>query len=161
MIMARVLDKLDATVEYIVALVFAVILLAGAWQVFCRYVLGFTPGWTAELQIFGHILIVFFAIPIGYRKGAHLYMDSIRKRLPHILGKMLGGFIECLWAGFGLVLIIFGYKLVEVTANQTTPGLGISMSYPYLILVISGGYLFIVVARRAMQIISDQYKGLS
>lgn len=159
--MNKILNRLDTAVEYLVAMVFAIILLAGAWQVFCRYVLGFTPGWSAEVQIFGHILIVFFAIPIGYRKGAHLYMDSIRKRMPKPLSKFFEGLIECLWAGLGLVLLIYGYKLVEVTASQTTPGLGIPMSYPYSILVISGGYLFLIVVRRAIQNGFNHNKGLS
>lgn len=148
--MNKLLDKLDSVIEYLVAAVFALILLVGAWQVFSRYVLGFTPAWSSELQIYGHILIVLFAISIGYRKGSHLYMDSLRKRMPLKIGCVFGWLVEMLWAAFGIVLIVYGYKLVEITANQVTPGLGISMSYPYLLLVLSGGYLFLVVVRHAL-----------
>lgn len=159
--MKKLLDKIDSTVEYLVAAVFALILLVGAWQVFSRYVLGFTPAWSAELQIYGHILIVFFAISIGYRKGAHLYMDSLRKRMPRHVGYAFEWLIELLWAAFGMVLVIYGYKLVEVTVNQTTPGLGISMSYPYLILVVSGGYLLLVVIRHAVEKVFAEKKSAS
>lgn len=158
--MGKIFDRLDIAVEYMVAVVFAAILSVGAFQVFSRYALNFTPAWSSEIQIFGHILIVFFAIPIGYRRGAHLHMDSLRKRYPKGVASIFNWFMEFLWAGFGLVLMITSLELVQVTARQTTPGLGIPMSYPYLILVFSGGYLLVVVVRRAIQtIVKRQVKG--
>ena len=48
----------------------------GFLQVFSRFVLNRTPSWSEEIQIFGHIWLVFLAIPIAYRRGAHFTVEA-------------------------------------------------------------------------------------
>lgn len=146
--MVRLFQTLDTLIEYLVAAIFVAILLVGGIQVFGRYVMNFTPAWSSEAQIFGHIFIVFLAIPIAYRRGAHLYMDTLRKRFPRRIGVVFNWSVEFVWLVFGGVLVVYGVKIMEVTSFQSTPGLGIPMSYPYAALPLSGIYLIVMVLRQ-------------
>ena len=51
-------------------------------QVFHRFALNSSLSWSEEAQIFGHIWIVFLGIPIAYRRGAHLYIETFCDKLP-------------------------------------------------------------------------------
>lgn len=145
--MIRIFNIIDTLIEYLVAAIFIIILCVGGYQIFGRYVMNSTPTWSSEVQIYGHIYIVFLAIPIAYRRGAHLYMDSLRKRFPEMLGKIFSFLVEMMWLAFGFILIFYGWKIIMITGQQTTPGMGISMSYPYAALPISGIYLVLMVIR--------------
>ena len=77
--MKSLFATIDRTIELFVAAIFAAMVIVGSWQVFSRFVLNFTPSWSEEVQIFGHIWLVFLAIPIAYRRGAHITVEAIRR----------------------------------------------------------------------------------
>jgi len=111
-------------------------------------VLNRSLSWSEEFQIFAHIWIVFLAIPIAYRRGAHLSMDSLRAKLPQRAGRVFDFFIEILWIWFAVALIWLSYRVAMVAKLQESPGLEIPMSYPYYAMVAGGAYLLMVVLRR-------------
>jgi TRAP-type transport system small permease protein len=146
--MKRLLAWVDRGVEYGVAAIFAAMCLVGLLQVFNRFVLNRSLSWSEEFQIFCHIWIVFLAIPIAYRRGAHLAVESIRAMLPQGAGKFFDFFIELLWLWFALALTWLSWRVSEVAKLQGSPGLEIPMSYPYYGMVVGGAYLLMVVLRR-------------
>jgi TRAP-type C4-dicarboxylate transport system permease small subunit len=146
--MKRVLAAIDRTVELIVAAIFAGMVLIGSWQVFSRFVLNATPSWSEEIQIFGHIWLVFLAIPIAYRRGAHITVEAIRNYLTGWMSKALDLLIELLWAGFAVATAYYSYRVSLVTGNSVSPGLEIPMSYPYYGMILGSVYLLLVVLRR-------------
>ena len=78
--MRKLFAAVDRGVELMVAAIFAGMVLIGFFQVFSRFVLNTTPSWSEEIQIFGHIWLVFLAIPIAYRRGAHFTVEAIRRQ---------------------------------------------------------------------------------
>ncbi|MBA3480028.1 MAG: TRAP transporter small permease [Lautropia sp.] len=146
--MSRVLTAIDRGVELLVAALFAAMLLIGLLQVFHRFMLNSSLSWSEEAQIFGHIWIVFVGIPIAYRRGAHLYIETFRDMLPPTLGTGFDVLVELLWAAFALSLMVLGYQVAQVAAMQESPGLEIPMSYPYYGMVFGGAYLMLVALRR-------------
>lgn len=146
--MSRLLSLVDRGVELLVAAIFAAMVIVGLLQVFNRFVLNASLSWSEELQIFGHIWVVFLAIPIGYRRGAHLYVDVFRRRLPRRAGRAFDLLVELLWAGLAVALVGLTWRVARVAALQDSPGLEIPMSYPYAGLIVGGLYLLLVVARR-------------
>ena len=146
--MNRLFAWIDRAAEWLVALIFAAICIVGLLQVFNRFVLNVSLSWSEEFQIFGHIWIVFLAIPIAYRRGAHLYVDEIRRKYPARVGLAFDLFVESLWAAFALALIYLTYRVARVAAFQDSPGLEIPMSYPYSGMIGGGAYLLLLVARR-------------
>ena len=146
--MKKLFAWIDRAVEYAVAAIFAAMCAVGLLQVFNRFVLNRSLSWSEEFQIFCHVWIVFLAIPIAYRRGAHLAIESFRARLPRRAGAAFDLAIELLWAAFAGSLAWLSYRVAQVAQLQHSPGLEIPMSWPYYGMVIGGAYLFFVVARR-------------
>ena len=146
--MKSVFAWIDRGVEYAVAAIFAAMCAVGLLQVFNRFVLNRSLSWSEEFQIYCHVWIVFLAIPIAYRHGAHLSVDSLRKLFPRRLGVVFDLFIELLWIWFAVALTWLSWKVSEVAKLQSSPGLEMPMSYVYYGMVVGGGYLLLVVLRR-------------
>ena len=146
--MRKILAWIDRGVEYGVAAIFAAMCAVGLLQVFNRFVLNRSLSWSEEFQIFAHIWIVFLAIPIAYRRGAHLSVDSFRSMLPPRAGRVFSYLVEILWVWFAVALTWLSWKVSEVAKLQESPGLEIPMSYPYYSMVAGGAYLLFVVLRR-------------
>ncbi len=145
---ATLFRRIDRSVEYLLFLYFLAFTLIGGLQVFNRFVLGLPLSWSEEFQKFGHIWMVMLAIPVAYRRGAHLGMDMLLHLLPQRAQRVLGLVTEVLW--FILAVAIGRYTLVimDVARNQDSPGLGIPMNYVYSGLVIGSVYLAFVALRR-------------
>ena len=146
--MKRLLGWLVRAVEGAVALIFAAMCLVGLAQVFNRFVLNRSLSWSEEFQIFCHVWIVFLAIAIAYRRGAHLSVESFSSMLPPRARRAFDVAIELLWIWFAVALAWLAWRVSEVAKLQISPGLEIPMSYPYYGMVIGGTYLLIVVVRR-------------
>ena len=152
--MSRLFRWLDRAVEIAVGTIFVAIVLAGALQIFNRFVLNASLSWSEEFQKFGHIWIVFLAIPIAHRRGMHIHMDVLRRRLPRRISFVFDIAIELLWLAFGAALMILSYEVSVVAARQTSPGLGVPMSVPYYGMVVGGLYLLIVAGRRLTGVVA-------
>jgi TRAP-type C4-dicarboxylate transport system permease small subunit len=146
--MRRLFAWIDRGVEYGVAAIFAAMCAVGLLQVFNRFVLNKSLSWSEEFQIYCHVWIVFLAIPIAYRHGAHLSVESLRKLFPRQLSVMFDLFIELLWIWFAVALTWLSWRVSEVAKLQSSPGLEMPMSYVYYGMVVGGAYLFLVVLRR-------------
>jgi TRAP-type transport system small permease protein len=146
--MRALFAAIDRFIELFVAGIFMAMVGIGSWQVFSRFVLNFTPSWSEEVQIFGHIWLVFLAIPIAYRRGAHISVEAIRRSMSPWINKSLDLLIEVLWAGFAVATAYYSYRVSLVTRNSVSPGLEIPMSYPYYGMILGSAYLLFVVIRR-------------
>jgi TRAP-type transport system small permease protein len=146
--MQRLLAAIDRGVELLVASVFGVIVVIALLQVFHRFVLNSSLSWSEEAQIFGHIWIVFLGIPVAYRRGAHLFIETFCDLLPRGPRAAFNLVVELTWAAFALSLMILGSMVARVAHLQSSPGLEVPMSYPYAGMVVGGAYLMLVAVRR-------------
>ncbi|HEY2929273.1 TRAP transporter small permease [Piscinibacter sp.] len=146
--MKRAVAAIDRGAELLVAAVFAVIVCIALLQVFHRFALNSSLSWSEEAQIFGHIWIVFLGIPIAYRRGAHLYIETFCDKLPTRARAVFDLAVELLWAAFAASLMVLGWMVARIAHLQESPGLEVPMSYPYAGMVAGGAYLLLVAARR-------------
>jgi TRAP-type C4-dicarboxylate transport system permease small subunit len=144
----RLFGWIDRGVEHGVAAIFAAMCAVGLLQVFNRFVLNASLSWSEEFQIYCHVWIVFLAIAIAYRRGAHLSVESFSGMLPPRARRVFDVVIELLWIWFAVALAYLGWRVSEVAKLQSSPGLEIPMSYPYYGMVVGGAYLLLVVLRR-------------
>jgi len=145
---ANAFRAVDRTVEYALFLMFLAFTLVGGLQVFNRFVLGLPLSWSEEFQKFGHIWMVMLAIPVAYRRGAHLGMDMVLRLLPKGMQRAVGLLTEVLWLVLAVAIVRYTLVIMQVAKNQESPGLGIPMDRVYLGLVIGGVYLAFVALRR-------------
>jgi TRAP-type C4-dicarboxylate transport system permease small subunit len=144
----RVFALVDRGVEAGVAVIFAAMCLVGLLQVFNRFVLNKSLSWSEEFQIFCHVWIVFLAIPVAYRRGAHLAVDAIRTKFGRRTQKRFDLFIELLWIWFAVSLAWLSWRVAQVAKLQNSPGLDMPMSWVYYGMVAGSVYLLLVVLRR-------------
>src|SRR5882724_1724746 len=121
----RTSGAIDRGAEALAAAIFGLIVCIALIQVFCRFVLNSSLSWSEEAQIFGHIWIVFLGIPIAYRRGAHLYIETFCDKLPRRPRAAFDLIVELMWAAFAVSLVVLGYMVSRVAALQESPGLEI------------------------------------
>lgn len=144
----RAFGAIDRGAEGLAAGILGVIAVIALVQVFSRYALNRSLSWSEEAQIFGHIWIVFLGIPIAYRRGAHLYIETFCDKLSPVPRSAFNLMVELMWAAFAVSLMVLGWKVVSIAHLQTSPGLEVPMSYPYTGMVLGGAYLMFVALRR-------------
>lgn len=148
-VLDRVVRIADRVTEAIVVLLFAGIVLVGGLQVFSRYLLNASLSWSEEFQRYGLIWIVFLALVIGYRRGAHLGMAFLIAKLPRVLHAPLGWMADLLWLTLGLAMVAFtaffrspaGLTFLGSVGRQSSAGMGVRMDFIYGCIVVGGGYL--------------------
>jgi TRAP-type transport system small permease protein len=144
----RAFAWVDRAAEYGVAAIFAAMCAVGLLQVFNRFVLNSSLSWSEEFQIYCHVWIVFLGIPIAYRHGAHLSVDSLRNLFPRPIARAFDYLIELLWIWFAVALAWLAWRVSEVAKLQSSPGLDLPMNWVYYSMVVGGAYLLFVVLRR-------------
>ena len=115
---------------------------------FNRFVLGLPLSWSEEFQKFGHIWMVMIAVPVAYRRGAHLGMDMLLRLLPAVTQRLVGLLTEVLWLALALAIGRYTLAIMQVAQSQESPGLGLPMHWVYSGMVIGSAYLAFVALRR-------------
>lgn len=141
-------EVIDRIVEWTVVALFLVMIAVGSAQVFNRFILNQSLSWSEELQRYLHIWIVYLTIPIAYRKGMHIGMETLKRRFPVLVQRTIEVTVDVMWAGFGITVVGFSQRILQVSARQRSPGLGITMNWAYLGMVIGAGYLVLCALRR-------------
>jgi len=135
---------LDRSLEFLVIVVVAVLVVDVLWQVFTRFVLKNPSTWTEELAVFMLIWVSLLGAAVALNRGSHLGIDyfvgklSPQKRLYTEIFAFL-----CILI-FSLTVMVFGgIDLVGSTLKleQISPALGIKVGYVYLAVPISGLFL--------------------
>lgn len=144
----RAFGAVDRAVEWLAAAIFGVITCIALLQIVSRYLFNYSLSWSEEAQIFGHIWIVFLGIPIAYRRGAHLYIETFCDKLASGPRTVFNLAVELLWLAFAVSLVVLGWQVARIAHLQDSPGLEVPMSYPYSGMVLGGAYLLLVAARR-------------
>jgi len=146
--MRAVLTAVDRAMEFALFAIFLAFSLVGGLQIFNRFALGLPLSWSEEFQKFGHVWMVFIAIPVAYRKGAHIGMDAILVRMPQGIQRAIALIIEIMWLILALAIVVFTLRLMEVAKFQDSPGLGLRMDWVYAGMVLGAAYLALIAVRR-------------
>lgn len=107
-------------------------------QVFCRFILDFTPYWTEELTLIIMIYVGFFGGVIAYKKRLHISLQFFLQSLPirHRIKVLF--IIDCILCIFAVYSVIYGWQLTGKTMNQVNPALGWPVGTSYVAIPISG-----------------------
>lgn len=143
-------------VEKIVAALLATLAALVVYQVVARYLLGRPPSWTEELARYLQVWLVLLASPICLRKGMHLAVDYVTPRLSSESKRVVRSLNHLLVGLFGLLLTVFGLRMLSIAALQVSPALGISMVWPYLAVPTSG----VLITRVAATLIIEEHRAV-
>jgi TRAP-type transport system small permease protein len=134
----KTIGVIDRTVELIGACMMAVMVAIVVWQVFARYVLHSIPAWSEEIALLLMVWYGFLSIGFGFRHRLHLEISMFIDKFPVPVQKAAEKLSDLLIAGFGLLLIIEGYKFTVLTWTSTLPVTKLPTGVQYLIIPVTG-----------------------
>jgi len=153
---------LDRSLELLVMVVVAVLVLDVLWQVFTRFVLNNPSTWTEELAVFMLVWVSLLGAAVALNRGAHLGIDYFVGKLPDRarLATEVVVFL-CVAAFSFFVMVVGGIDLVASTLEleQLSPALHVKMGYVYLAVPISGFFLTLYAVIGLVERIGELLRG--
>jgi len=104
---ARLLDHLANGSMILAAVALVVMTLVQAWQVFARYVMNDSPGWTEPVALLFMSLAVMFGSAVAVRRETHFAFLTLREAMSgplSVLSKVISRLIAAV-AGAALMLL--------------------------------------------------------
>ncbi|WP_309083065.1 TRAP transporter small permease [Chelativorans sp.] len=134
----RVLSALSTGALYIAGIGLVAMSVIVFWQVFVRYVLGWSNAWTELSAILIMSWFIFLGSAVGVRENYHLGFDVLLYVLPDGSKRVLRTISDLVVLAFAGGMIYYGWQLILLQWNERMPGLGISGSFRYMPLAVGG-----------------------
>ena len=148
----RIIDRfVEITGSYMMVTMVLIVF----WQVFGRYVLHHIPSWSEEIALLLMMWFGFLSIAIGFRHQLHIRISLVTDKLPSWMQAAAEWLTIILIIGFGILLIVEGYKFTILTWATTLPVTKLPSGLQYLIIPVTGGltviYGFAMILDRKVQ----------
>jgi TRAP-type transport system small permease protein len=141
--------------EVILAGFVAVLCVVVFLQVLLRYIIKMPFPASEEIVSISFIYTIFLGAAVGMKRGEHLAIDFLMKRVYPSTRRVLYWVIFTATAIFLYFVVIEGIRFVFDSYGQTTTYLGIPISYSYAAIPLSGALMLYYLFKRAYNL----YKG--
>ncbi|MCC8936623.1 TRAP transporter small permease [Bradyrhizobium ivorense] len=119
------------------------------WAVFTRYVLNSAASWPEPLAVLLTIVVTFIGAAAGYRLNLHMNVGYFAGKLPDRLRFLAELAVQLLMGLIALFMIIWGWRLVEVTWHNTIADFPfLSVGVTYLPIPVGGLCLLLFIIER-------------
>ena len=139
--MTKTYETINRIIEFLLVIIFVLLVIDVLWQVFGRYVLNQSFSFTEEFARFALIWLTILGAAYLNGRREHLSMDFLLRKLSPSQLKKRMQIIEILIFLFALtIMVIGGGNLVYTTLylGQTSAAMHISLGYVYAIVPLSG-----------------------
>jgi TRAP-type transport system small permease protein len=137
----------------------AVIAIVVPYEVIGRYIFQKMSMWSGEVSTYSLVWASLLGGAVGLRKGYMISMDAVLESVPKNVVKLLKlvSYI-CALIFFGAM---FGYGLFQTlyNAKQTSPAMGLVMSYPYAALPTGFFIMFLLTLEELLTLLGLGRKG--
>ena len=99
--------------------------------------------WSEELTTYLLVASSLLGAAVGFKRGSHIAVTFLVNKLPEFLRKAVSFFVQCLGVFFFAVVAFYGAELMKSEAMQTTPAMGISMTWVYIMYPVIGGIILL------------------
>ena len=104
--------------DWIVLAVFWVMSVVVFYQVFTRYVLNDSAGWTEEIARYLLVAVTFLGGAMAVRRNTHIQVDFLYRFLPPVAGRVLATFVDLVRAVFFGYAVWLTWLLIERIGTQ-------------------------------------------
>lgn len=139
----RVVDGMNIVIRWVLAALMLIMTVLIGWQVMARFIIGDSLTFSEEVSRFVMVWLVIVGAAYAAKNGRLMKVDIVEHMLS---GKakqtviMIAGLLSIV---FYLVLVVFGFFIVNAVSYQLTPATEVSMSIPMAALPV-GGILLII-----------------
>lgn len=146
MVFVRWMDRFNRYMKILLGLIFGIMVLAVFSQVVIRFVLPFvgiylSVPWTEELARYLMIWSVFIGGALAARHAELLAVDALVFAIPTIPGKIMKVVAHLLSIAFYFCIFFIGLEWTKYGLTQTSPAMGIPMTYIYSSMAIGAGLM--------------------
>lgn len=146
--LTRALDTLAAACRVVAIAGLVIITAVQAWQVFGRYVLNDSPGWTEPVAVFFMSLTVMTAAAVGVRDGTHFNFPNVRDAMPAGLARAVTLVLHALTLAAAATLSVWGWQLAAAGWDVHMAGAALPAGLRYLPLGAGGALMAVFAAER-------------
>ena len=132
------------------------------YQVIMRYVFHNSPAWSEELVRYLFIFNVMMAAAIAVRRNSHLQIDVVLNALKPHMRRIFTICATAVGTVFLVYLFILSLELVRSGMPNTSAGLGLPMSVPYISVPVGTALMVLTsieVILKNIQELVDEKKG--
>lgn len=151
--LGRALGALDWALRVVGALCLLGLTVLVLLQVVLRYFVGSVPAFAEEMARYAMIWMALTATAVGVREGTHIRIDAAASAIAHLsprLAVLHGALLDTITLAICLVLVWYGIDMVSFAAFQTSEGLRIPLSYPYVIVPVAFAVAALFAAARIL-----------
>jgi TRAP-type C4-dicarboxylate transport system permease small subunit len=148
----KLFERVAWAIERVLALAFLVAVCLNFLNVIGRYLVGYTPSGTDEMQIYIMVWMAFVGAAVVTWRDQHLRMDVLVARFPESLRMLVRGVelaVFLLIAGF-VTLQSFFYAMRMFRLGQTSDLAQIPMWIPHSAVVVGFALMVLIVFRRGV-----------
>lgn len=140
-IVNKIFDFIYSIMIILAKILLVVMVVVVSAAVFFRFVLNSGIKWSDEVALITMVWFTFIGLAIGVRRSLHISIEIIASVLPQRVNMFLDKFINIVCAFLGVVMVIYGIKLVEFTMESTLPATGLPSAILYVIVPISAVFV--------------------
>lgn len=157
--MKKVDKALDIVMRFIMAVAMFLLLVFGTWQIFTRWILKNPSTFTDEFLRYLLIWASMLGSAYCFYKDEHLALDLVKDRVHGVGAVILNAFIEIAILFFvGYVFVFGGWKLA-MNATNVSSVMRIPFKALYMVLPVSGVFIFIARILKYLQLFLDKKGG--
>jgi TRAP-type C4-dicarboxylate transport system permease small subunit len=143
--MRRLIGILTAALWVTTALLLTAIVVIVSYQVFARFLLGFSPSWTEELALILMVWLAMLGSALGVRLNDHISIEFVASSLRGRPRWLIYRFSEAVTALFGGFMILEGWGLATRTLGQTFAVTKLPAGYMYFSIPVAGVFIVLYV----------------
>lgn len=141
--MKLLFDKVEKIILWLLALLFAVMVVSLFYQIIMRFLFKSANSWSEELTRYSFIWMTMLGSAVATRRSRNMDVDFIVNKMPKLLKRVNTFITKGLIIAFLLVIIVYGISLVGITFKQLSAGLRIPMACIYAAIP-TGGILILI-----------------
>ncbi len=145
----RLGNSIERVLNFLAALLAALMTFVVCWQVFARYVLNTGQFWAEEFAIICMFWLALLGAAGALWSGDHIGLRVVVERLPKPLQGAAQVTSELVIGIFAILLTIQGVELVARTSGGNWSALRIPLGYTYVVLPISAALMAILSLMKA------------
>lgn len=147
---ARALDALSTLAMGLAGVALVAMALIQAWQVFARYVLNDSPGWTEPLALLLMSFAVMFGAAVAVRRETHFAFQTFRDAAPGRIRWVLKTISRLIAAASGVGLMVLGGALMIDNWTVSLAGAPLPSGLKFAGLCVGGALILLFSLERLM-----------
>jgi TRAP-type C4-dicarboxylate transport system permease small subunit len=147
---ARALDGLDHLAMGLAGFALVAMALIQAWQVFARYVLNDSPGWTEPLALLLMSFAVMFGAAVAVRRETHFAFQALRDAMPGPRQWVMKSISRLIAAAGGAGLMVLGGTLMVDDWSVVMAGAPLPAGLKFAGLCLGGALILLFALERLL-----------